>query len=153
MVAQRSRSTDRLLTQSIVKMRLSVFGLGYLGSVTAACFAHAGHDVIGVELNKTKVKAINSGNSPIVEVGLDRLIRDGVAQYKLRATVDPEEAVNGSELSLICVGTPSAQNGDLDLTYVKRVSTEIGRALQRKRERSEERRVGKECRSRWSPYH
>ena len=134
MVAKRSRSTDRLLTRSVVKMRLSVFGLGYLGSVTAACFAHAGHDVTGVELNQTKVKAINSGNSPIVEVGLDRLIRDGVAQHKLRATVDPDEAVNGSELSLICVGTPSEQSGDLDLTYVKRVSTEIGRALQRKRE-------------------
>src|SRR5437763_12107149 len=134
MIAKRSRSTDCLLTRSVVKMRLSVFGLGYLGSVTAACFAHEGSELTAAKLDQTKFKPTNSGNSPIVEVGLDRLIRDGVAQHKLRATVDPEEAVNGSELSLICVGTPSAQNGDLDLTYVKRVSTEIGRALQRKRE-------------------
>ena len=133
-VAQRSPPTDCLLSRNLMRTKLSVFGLGYVGSVTAACFAREGHDVIGVDLNETKVNAVNSGHSPIAEAGLDHLIRDGVTQHKLRATVDADEAVNGSELSFICVGTPSAQNGDLDLNYVKRVSAEIGRALRRKRE-------------------
>ena len=116
-------------------MKLSVFGLGYVGCVSAACFAKEGHEVWGVDVNPTKVEIINSGRSPIVETGVDDLINEMVKAERLRATTDSAEAVRNSELSLICVGTPSHQNGSLDLTYVKRVCQEIGAALERKRER------------------
>src|ERR671932_2838269 len=101
-----------------VRMRLSVFGLGYVGCVSAACFAREGHDVTGVDVNATKVEIINSGKSPIVEAGIGELIGEMVAGGKLRATTDTREAVHGSELSLVCVGTPSNANGSLDLSYV-----------------------------------
>jgi GDP-mannose 6-dehydrogenase len=116
-------------------MKLSVFGLGYVGCVSAACFAKEGHEVWGVDVNPTKVEIINSGRSPIVEAGIGDLIGEMVGSGRLRATTDSAEAVRGSELSLICVGTPSNQNGSLDLTYVKRVCQEIGAALEKKRER------------------
>jgi len=116
-------------------MRLSVFGLGYVGCVSAACFAKEGHEVVGVDVNQTKVDIINGGKSPIVEAGVGELIGEMVARGKLRATTDSAEAVNGSEISLVCVGTPSNANGSLDLTYVKRVCKEMGGALETKRER------------------
>lgn len=110
-------------------MRIAIFGLGYVGSVSAACFARDGHEVIGVDVNPLKVELINAGQSPIIEEHMDHLIADGVAAGRLRATLSPEEAVAAADVSLICVGTPSRQNGDLDLQYVEKVSRQIGEAL------------------------
>src|ERR1044071_5194736 len=102
-------------------MKLSVFGLGYVGCVSAACFAREGHEVTGVDVNATKVEIINAGKRPIVEAGIGELIGEMVAAGRLRATTDSAEAVQNSDLSLVCVGTPSNSNGSLNLTYVKRV--------------------------------
>ena len=113
-------------------MRVSVFGLGYVGSVSAACLAADGHTVVGVDVNPDKVASLNEGRSPIVEKGLDELIRDSAAGGQLRATTDTAEAVRATDLSLICVGTPSRKNGSLDLTYLERVAEQIGDALKDK---------------------
>jgi GDP-mannose 6-dehydrogenase len=113
-------------------MKVSVFGLGYVGSVSAACFAEDGHEVIGVDVAPAKVAAINEGRSPIVEKGLEDLIRDNAAVGRLRATTNTAEAVRDTDLSLICVGTPSRKNGSLDLTYLERVAEQIGEALRDK---------------------
>ena len=110
-------------------MKISIFGIGYVGCVSAACFAHAGHDVTGVDVNPTKVDIINSGKSPIVEPQMNELIHDVVKAGKLRATTDSMEAVKSSDVSLVCVGTPSKPNGSLDLGHVARVCEEIGAAL------------------------
>jgi GDP-mannose 6-dehydrogenase len=110
-------------------MKVSVFGLGYVGSVSAAMLATDGHEVIGVDLNPDKVAAINAGTSPIVEPGLAEALQDVVQKRRLRATTNTEEAVRNTEVSLICVGTPSRRNGSLDLSYVERVAGEIGAAL------------------------
>jgi GDP-mannose 6-dehydrogenase len=116
-------------------MRLSVFGIGYVGCVSAACFAKAGHDVTGVDLNPTKVEIINSGKSPIVEAGIDELIAAQVAAGRLRATTNSAEAILNSDASLVCVGTPSNPNGSLDLKHVEHVCEEIGDTLKRKDKR------------------
>ena len=113
-------------------MNVSVFGLGYVGSVSAASFAADGHTVIGVDVNPDKVASLNDGRSPIVEKGLDELIRAGSDNGSLRATTSTAEAVHATELSLLCVGTPSRKNGSLDLTYLERVCEQIGTALQEK---------------------
>src|ERR1044072_1357199 len=113
-------------------MKLSVFGIGYVGCVSAACFANSGHDVTGVDLNATKVEIINSGKSPIVEAGIDELIGAMVTAGRLRATTNSAEAVMNSDVSLVCVGTPSNPNGSLDLDHVKHVCEEIGAALKLK---------------------
>lgn len=113
-------------------MKVSVFGLGYVGSVSAASFAADGHQVIGVDVNPDKVLAINEGRSPIVEPGLEALLREGVDSGRLRATTSTEDAVRDTELSLLCVGTPSRKNGSLDLTYLTRVCEQIGDVLKDK---------------------
>jgi GDP-mannose 6-dehydrogenase len=113
-------------------MNVSVFGLGYVGSVSAASFAADGHTVVGVDVNPDKVASLNEGRSPIVEKGLDELIRDNAANGRLRATTSTHEAVHATDLSLICVGTPSRKNGSLDLTYLERVAEQIGEALRDK---------------------
>jgi GDP-mannose 6-dehydrogenase len=114
---------------------LGVFGLGYVGCVSAACFAKAGWQVIGVDVNSMKVDMINQGSSPVVEPGVAELVAEVVKSGRLRATTDACEAVEAAGLSLICVGTPSSPNGALDLTYVARVCEDIGRALRRRQGR------------------
>ncbi len=113
-------------------MKISIFGLGYVGAVISGCFAKGGHQIIGVDTDQTKVDLINSGKSPIIETGLDELIAEGVKNGSIRATTDSEAAIRDSEISMICVGTPSRNTGDLDLTYIKRVCEDIGAALAKK---------------------
>ena len=113
-------------------MKVSVFGLGYVGCVSAAAFADDGHEVVGVDVLPDKVAAVNAGRSPIVEPGLDDLLQQGVASGRLRATTCTEDAVRATDLSLLCVGTPSRKNGSLDLTYLTRVCEEIGHVLKDK---------------------
>jgi GDP-mannose 6-dehydrogenase len=112
--------------------RVSVFGLGYVGAVSVACLAEQGHPVIGVDVNPAKVDAIGAGKSPIVEVGLEALLQTGVANGLIRATTDTSEAIRDSDVSFICVGTPSQANGSLDLSYIQRVCEAIGQALAEK---------------------
>lgn len=111
---------------------ISIFGLGYVGAVSAACLAADGHDVVGVDPNETKVELINSGTSPIIEKDIGPMIATAVQGGRLRATTSVQDAVNTSEISLICVGTPSQLNGNLDLSHVRRVCEQIGDALRRK---------------------
>jgi GDP-mannose 6-dehydrogenase len=113
-------------------MNISVFGLGYVGSVTGAALADDGHAVLGVDVNPDKVATVNAGRSPIVEPGLAELIARNVAAGRLSATTDPAAAVASTELSLISVSTPSRKNGSLDLTYLTRVCEQIGEALREK---------------------
>jgi len=110
-------------------MRIGIYGMGYVGAVSAACFADAGHHVIGVDISSEKVDQINKGQSPIVEPGLSELLARAIQQGRLRATTNTAEAIEGTDLSLICVGTPSQRNGDLDLHYIEAVAREIGAAL------------------------
>ncbi len=116
-------------------MRISIFGLGYVGAVCAASMAARGHQVIGVDVSEEKVALINSGKSPIVEPGLEELLAKGVADQLVRGTTDVQDAIQNSEISMICVGTPSRRNGDLDLRYVESVCRDIGRALRGKEDR------------------
>ncbi|MGF1496351.1 MAG: nucleotide sugar dehydrogenase [Elainellaceae cyanobacterium] len=113
-------------------MRISIFGLGYVGVVTAACLARDGHEVIGVDVNPNKVALVNDGKSPIVEPGLDQLLTDGVRSGRIRATTDADEAVWASDVSLISVGTPATDRGEPELGYVFNVCKEIGAAIYRK---------------------
>ncbi|HXW05834.1 MAG TPA: UDP-glucose/GDP-mannose dehydrogenase family protein [Vicinamibacterales bacterium] len=113
-------------------MNVAIFGLGYVGSVSAASFAADGHTVVGVDVNAQKVASVNEGRSPIVEQGLNDLIAERVAAGALRATTSTADAIGATDLSLVCVGTPSRRNGSLDLTYLERVCTGIGAALRDK---------------------
>jgi GDP-mannose 6-dehydrogenase len=110
-------------------MKVSVFGLGYVGTVSAGCLARDGHDVIGVDVNHKKAQQVAAGRSPVIEPGLDELISAAVADGRLTATVDGRKAVQRSDISLICVGTPSNGNGSLHLQHVETVCREIGAAL------------------------
>ena len=110
-------------------MRIAVFGLGYVGCVSASCFAGEGHKVTGVDVAKKKVDIINSGKSPIIEPGLAEKIEEVVNKGQLRATTDFKEAVVNSDISLICVGTPSEKNGSVRLDFIFRVAQQIGEAL------------------------
>jgi len=111
---------------------ISIFGLGYVGTVTAACLAHQGNQVTGVDLNPAKVKALGTGSSPIVEPAVADLIAECRQAGTLRATTDSEEAVLDTDISFLCVGTPSMRNGKLDLGHIEPVSQEIGKALRKK---------------------
>lgn len=113
-------------------MNISIFGLGYVGCVSAACLAADGHTVWGVDVSPHKIEQINAGRSPILEPGLSERIAETVAAGRLKATDLAKEAVHLSELSLVCVGTPSQLNGSLDLTYVMNVCRNIGAALAQK---------------------
>jgi GDP-mannose 6-dehydrogenase len=109
--------------------RISIFGLGYVGVVTAGCLARDGHTVIGVDTNAAKVDMVNAGRSPIMEEDTPQIIQEAVRKGTLWATVDADEAVANTDVSMICVGTPSQLNGNLDLKYVRRVSEQIGKGL------------------------
>lgn len=113
-------------------MKVSIFGLGYVGSVSSAALAADGHDVVGVDVNADKVSAVNAGRSPVVEPGLDALLLEGLSEGRLRATTDTGDAVSSTDVSLVCVGTPSRRNGSLDLAHLERVCSQIGEALRRK---------------------
>ena len=113
-------------------MNISIFGLGYVGSVSLGCFAALGHNVIGVDVNPTKVDLINAGQTPVIEADLGDLIAEGVRVGRIRAVTEASEAIAASDVSFMCVGTPSASNGSLDLSYVERVCSEIGQALAEK---------------------
>src|SRR6267142_4502307 len=111
---------------------VSVFGLGYVGSVTAACLAHKGHHVIGVDVNPSKVEMLDTGRSPILEPGLEQIVSGANRDCHLHATVDSLSAVLKTEISFISVGTPSQRNGKLDLSGLQHVCREIGQALRAK---------------------
>lgn len=113
-------------------MKISIFGLGYVGAVSAGCLASEGHAVVGVDPNRTKVDLINQGTAPIVEKDIGEMIAAAVAAGRLRATTSIIDAVHDTEMSLICVGTPSQLNGNLDLSFVRRVCEDIGAALRDK---------------------
>lgn len=116
-------------------MRISIFGLGYVGTVSAACLATDGHQVLGVDPVAEKVDLINRGLSPIVEAEIGEIIESTVREGSLRATQDPLAAVHGTDLSFVCVGTPSQPNGNLDLRFIRRICEQIGHALQTKADR------------------
>lgn len=113
-------------------MRITIFGLGYVGTVSAGCLASAGHEVIGVDPVQAKVDLINNGCSPIIEADIGEIISTTVKEGRLRATDDVLEATLATELSFVCVGTPSQANGNLDLRYIRRVCEQIGLALKEK---------------------
>ena len=113
-------------------MKISIFGMGYVGVVAAGCLAADGHEVVGVDPNPTKVRLINEGTSPIVEKDIGEIVASCVKDGRLRATTEVQQAVLDTELSLICVGTPSLLNGALDLHFVRKVCEEIGATLRTK---------------------
>lgn len=110
-------------------MRIAIFGLGYVGSVSAACLGAAGHDIIGVDVEPQKLALLRQGRSPVTEPDLDELLATVLADGRLRVTDDTADAVSKADLSLVCVGTPSRRNGSLESTYLERVIQQIGRAL------------------------
>jgi GDP-mannose 6-dehydrogenase len=110
-------------------MKVAVIGLGYVGTVSAACLAANGHDVWGVDVDTAKVSEVNEGRSPVAEPGLDEMVSKTVAAGTLRATTSPGAAVSGADVSLVCVGTPSQPNGATDLTYIRRAVDDIAAAL------------------------
>ena len=116
-----------------MSLSISLFGLGYVGSVSAACFAHMGHKVTGVDISKTKVEMLDSGRSPVIEARMDELVAQANKSCRLHATTDSIAAVLASDVSFVCVGTPSLKSGKLDLSHVEHVSREIGTALKQKK--------------------
>ena len=124
-IAQRSSA----LLEKEGSLRISIFGLGYVGTVSAGCLAHAGHTVIGVDPVKTKIDLINNGQSPIIEADIAEIIESSARSGRLCATDDVARAVSQTDLSFVCVGTPSQANGNLDLRYSQRVCEQIGEGL------------------------
>ncbi|PYM75748.1 MAG: GDP-mannose dehydrogenase [Candidatus Rokuibacteriota bacterium] len=116
-------------------MKISIFGLGYVGSVTAACLAETGHEVWGVDVSADKVAMVNAGKSPVIEPRVEEMMSRAIQRGMLRATTDPRAAVAATELTLVCVGTPSLPNGSTDLSAMLDVSGQIGAALAEKSSR------------------
>src|SRR5262245_30196698 len=114
-------------------MRISVFGLGYVGCTSAVCLVRDGHEVIGVDVSPMKVSMIAAGKSPVVEPGLPEILEAAVKTRRLSATLSAEDAIQRTDAALICVGTPSGANGSLDVRAVEAVADQIGRALLRRR--------------------
>jgi GDP-mannose 6-dehydrogenase len=113
-------------------LKISIFGLGYVGTVSAGCLAREGHEVIGVDPVRTKVDLVNAGRSPVIEAEIGEIIATAVKSGSLRATADQDQALRETELSFVCVGTPSQVNGNLDVAYVRRVCELIGQTLKTK---------------------
>jgi GDP-mannose 6-dehydrogenase len=113
-------------------MKVSVFGLGYVGCVSAACLARNGHEVVGVDVNAAKVETVRRGQSPIIEPGLPELVSEVVGSGRLTATTDGAAAIAATDVTLICVGTPGHASGQLDTQFLERVATQIGAALRGK---------------------
>ena len=113
-------------------MKISIFGLGYVGAVSLACLARDGHDVIGVDIDRTKLDLIAAGKTPVVEEGMVELMQQVAAGGHVTVTTDVAQALAGSEISLVCVGTPSAANGSQDQGAVLRLAEQLGRALAHK---------------------
>ncbi len=114
-------------------LSVSIFGLGYVGSVSAACFASLGHKVIGVDVSRAKVEMLDSGRTPIVEARMSELVGEANKACRLHATTDATQAVLNSDVSFVCVGTPSLKNGKLDLSHIENVAREIGAAIRQKK--------------------
>jgi GDP-mannose 6-dehydrogenase len=113
-------------------LKVSIFGLGYVGTVCAGCLAKEGHEIVGVDPVRTKVQLINAGKSPIIEADIEEIIADAVKSGRLRATDDAVQAILDTDLSFVCVGTPSQINGNLDLTHVRHVCEQLGQGLKDK---------------------
>lgn len=111
-------------------MRIAVFGLGYVGSVTAASLAELGHEVVGVDIKDEKVEAVNAGEAPVSEPGLSALVKRGREEDRLRATTDAGEAVRDTEMALLCVGTPSRSDGSHSMDALRSVAENVGSALE-----------------------
>ena len=115
-------------------MRISIFGMGYVGIVSAACLARDGHQIVGIDPNLTKVELVNSGQTPIIEQDMPEMVKAAVDAGRLTASNDDRRAIMNTDLSLVCVGTPSRDNGSLDLRHVQNVCRQIGEALRDKKE-------------------
>ena len=120
--------------KAVASKRISIFGLGYVGAVSLACLARDGHRVIGVDIDPVKLDLIRARKSPILEEGIQELMRDVVDSGRVTVTNDALRAVHDTEVSFICVGTPSAANGSQDLTAILRLAEQIGAAIKTKRE-------------------
>lgn len=115
-------------------MRISIFGLGYVGAVSLACLGRDGHDVVGVDIDPTKLDLIKSGKSPIVEAGIVELMQEVVSSGRIRVSDDAEDAVLSTDVSFVCVGTPSLPNGSQNLGALVRLAEQVGRSLAIKKE-------------------
>jgi len=115
-------------------MRISIFGMGYVGSVCAGCLTDLGHELIAVESNPIKLAMITEGKSPVIETGVDRLISNAVQARRLRATANFVDAIHSTDLTMVCVGTPNRSNSSIDLSAVLRVCEQIGQALYSKQD-------------------
>jgi len=113
-------------------MKISIFGLGYVGAVSMACLARDGHDLVGVDLDAHKLELIRSGRSPIIEEGIQELTAEVVASGRVRVTDDSAEAIAATDISFVCVGTPASPNGSQDLTAIRRLAEQIGKSLRNK---------------------
>src|SRR4051812_10437549 len=118
-----------LPADSAAKLRIGIFGICYVGSVSAACLARDGHEVVAIDVNENKVDILNRGLSPIVEPRLGESILSGVRAGRLTATTDAVEAVLSTDISFVCVGTPSQENGSLETSFACRVAQQIGESL------------------------
>src|ERR1700688_4560 len=118
-----------MLESESMSRSVSIFGLGYVGSVTAACLAHKDNRVLGVDVSPAKVETLRSGRPPVLEPGIEDFLADASRSGRLHATTDPTQAIVESEVSFVCVGTPNLRNGQHDLRQVERVIQDIGRAL------------------------
>ena len=130
--AGRAPAVAPVIPRNPAPRRISIFGLGYVGAVSAACFSRVGHTVIGLDVNDIKRQCFREGKPPVVEAGLDDFMQHGVRSGRLTATDDINQAIRDTDVSLICVGTPSRENGSINTDTVGTVVAEIGRALRDK---------------------